>query len=414
MLLQMISNQMAIAVLNAQLYSEIRSLNKHLEQEVHLKVNELKISELQLLRKSNEQEAVFNSITDSLVVIDEGYRILDINLAAITDFGYKDKKQVLSKKYCEIICQRQYCRGGDKTCIQSCSAAQCENCLIVETFYNGKQNAAEVNIADRVHMISTYPVFDEDGKVQKVVFLLRDITLLKRRSGELVQSQKMQAIGQLAAGVAHEIRNPLGAISNYVYILEDWLADIKEGGFQVEEEVQDSFSAIKKLVERSEHVIRNLLDFSREKPQDISLFSLQEVIDQILMLVGKTAQKKKVDIYVNGTADLRIKSNSSALQHILFNLVVNAIDALPEGGKVELNYQLTGTGLEMYVIDNGEGIKSEDLDKIYNPFYTTKAPNKGTGLGLYIVYNLIKQLNGRIEVISLPGIKTQFTVVLPQ
>lgn len=414
MILQMISNQMAIAVLNAQVYSEIHSLNKHLEEEVHLKVNELRISELQLLRKSNEQEAVLNAITDSLVVLDEGYRILDINLAAITDFGFIEKKQALSKKYCDILCKRQYCRGGDKACLKICSAAHCEDCLISETFTSGKQNVAEVNVADRVHMISTYPIFDEEGKIQKVVCLLRDITLLKRRSGELVQSQKMQAIGQLAAGVAHEIRNPLGAISNYVYILEEWIAEIESKGFSVEQEVRHSFFAIKKLVERSETVIRNLLDFSREKPQEIALFSLNEVIDQILMLVGKTAQKKKVEICISGPSDLLLRSNSSALQHILFNLVVNAIDALPEGGKIEMTYQLVGSSFEICVIDNGEGIMREDMEKIYNPFYTTKAPNKGTGLGLYIVYNLIKQLGGRIAVTSQPGIKTQFTVILPQ
>lgn len=415
MLLQMISSQMAIAVLNAQVYSEIRSLNKHLEEEVCLKVNELRVSELQLLRKSNEQEAIFNSITDSLVVVDSNLRIIDINQAALSYYGIKDKKHAVSKKYCDFICQRRYCKRNDtRECRPpDCSRGCCTDCLVCSTMASGKPSAAEADIADRVHLISVYPIFDEESRIQKAVCLLRDITLLKRRSGELVQSQKMQAVGQLAAGVAHEIRNPLGAISNYVYILENWLREIEENGFIVEADIKNAFSAIKKLVERSEHVIRSLLDFSREKPSEVSIFALQDVIEQILMLVGKTAQKKKVEIVVDGNPKLMVKSNSSAIQHILFNLMVNAIDALPDGGKVTMKYA-SSNGLQLIVIDNGEGIKKEDLEKIYNPFYTTKAPNRGTGLGLYIVYNLVKQLGGNISVESSPGIKTKFTVTLPQ
>lgn len=415
MLLQLIANQMAIAVLNAQVYSEIRNMNRNLEREVNLKVNELQVSELQLLRKTNEQEAVFNSITDSLVVVDDSLRIVDINQAAMSHYGIRDKKQVAAKKYCDIICQRRYCKSGGAVCTMlHRDGGHCGECLISQTICSGKPGSGDIDIADRVFAISVYPIFDESQRVQKVVCFLRDITLLKKRSGELMQSQKMQAVGQLAAGVAHEIRNPLGAISNYVYIVENWLEEIESQGFAVEPDIKNSFTAIKKLVERSETVIRGLLDFSREKPSEITLFPLQDVVDQVLLLVGKTAQKKKVDIAVEGNPQIKVKSNSSALQHIIFNLAVNAIDALPNGGRVTMAYKTEGDCIVLAVMDNGEGIRREDLDKIYNPFYTTKAPNRGTGLGLYIVYNLVNELNGRIEVESSPGVLTKFTVTLPQ
>jgi signal transduction histidine kinase len=415
MLLQMISSQMAIAVLNAQVYSEISNLNKHLEEEVCLKVSELRISELQLIRKSNEQEAVFNSITDILVVVDRNLRIININEAAVSYFHIKEKRRVLAKKFCDIICQRRHCRRGDNECCYSdFGGDNCDKCMVMDTIRDGRPNIAEIDIADRVHMTSIYPIFDEAGKVDKAVCFFRDITLLKRRSGELVQSQKMQAVGQLAAGVAHEIRNPLGAISNYVYILENWLHDIESGGFTVEDDIRHSLMAIRKLVERSEHVIRGLLDFSREKSNELSLLDFRDVLSQVMLLVGKTAQKKKVEIATAGDPGIKIRSNSNALQHIIFNLLVNAIDALPTGGRVSLSFGLVNSMLLLTVVDNGEGIKKEDLDKIYNPFYTTKAPDKGTGLGLYIVYNLVKQLGGGIAVESSPGLETRFTVTLPQ
>lgn len=419
MLLQMISNQMAIAVLNAQIYSEIRNVNKHLEEEVCLKVHELKISELQLIRKHAELEAVFHAITDILVLVDDSLRILDINKAAQNYYGRQDKRQFVGKFYCDTLCEQQTCKinmskeqkcskGEDSNCVHNCSS-----CYLRESLVSGNPIMAEVGIENRVFMISIYPILNEVSKVDKIVCCTRDITLTKRKREELMQYQKMQAVGHLAAGVAHEIRNPLGAISNYVYILEDWFRDLESSQVVVDSEIKGTFTAIKRLVERSENVIKNLLDFSRNKPSDIRVFKIADVLEQIMMLVGKTAQRKSIKIVIKGNEELTIKSDSNALQHIFFNLIINAIDALTDGGEITVEYAKVPSGVTVSVSDNGMGIKPEDISKVFNPFYTTKSPDRGTGIGLYVVYNLVEQLMGTIAVASDLGVKTVFTVNIP-
>lgn len=418
MLLQMISNQMAIAAQNAQVYSEIRNVNKHLAEEVCLKMKALKISEGQLIRKHAELEAVFHAIADTLVVVDAHLRILDTNKAAERYYN-KDKQQVVGRYYCEVLCEQQNCMQpsrklqgcSDKACID-CSHS-CLSCYLKDSLSSGIPVVTEVSVGSRVFMISVYPILDEHSQVEKVVCCTRDITLTKRKSEELTQAQKMQAVGHLAAGVAHEIRNPLGAISNYVYVLEDWFRDIEAADAGIDKDIKNAIISIKQLVDRSESVIKNLLDFSRAKPNDVRIFNISDVLDQIIMLVGKTAQHNKVKIVRKGNAEFLMRNDSNAVQHILFNLIINSIDALPNGGEVVVEYELLPGKAALRVTDNGIGILKEDIDKVFNPFYTTKAPDRGTGLGLYVVYNLVEQLNGTISVVSNPGVQTTFTVQIP-
>lgn len=396
MLLQMISNQMAIAVLNAQTYSDMRNITYDLERELGLKSTQLRVSELALIRKSNELAAVFDAITDALFVMDANFIILEVNQAAIK-FAAAGPAELMGKSYCDVIGRRY----------------DCMRCYLRQTIESGLPQSVEINVEDRAFTVTAYPVFDEEGRAAQVVCSLRDVTIVRMKGAELIQSQKMQAVGILAAGVAHEIRNPLGAISNYVYILEQQLRPASTATRSEPAEVQEILSGIRRLVERSEAVIRNLLDFSRDKSPNISLFKLHDVINQILLLVGKTAQKKKVAIQIHGDEKMQINSDSGAMQHILFNLVLNAIDAIDDvenGGLVIISFATDQAGFVIMVEDNGSGIAREHLDKIFNPFFTTKGPDRGTGLGLYLVYNEVKRLGGTIAVHSTKGGPTKFSV----
>lgn len=396
MLLQMISNQMAIAVLNAQTYSDMRNITNNLERELGLKSSQLRVSELALIRKSNELAAVFDAITDSLFVVDGNFVICEINQAGLGFSGAVNSKGLIGRSYCDVVGRRY----------------NCGNCYLRQTLDSNLPQTLEIEVDDKIFMVTTYPVLDEEGRANQVVCALRDVTIVRKKGAELIQSQKMQAVGTLAAGVAHEIRNPLGAISNYVYILEEQMLPQTATGSVDPSEVRATLSGIRRLVERSETVIRNLLDFSRDKAPNISTFLLRDVINQILLLVGKTAQKKKVTINVLGVENAQVNSDSGAMQHILFNLVLNAIDAIDSGGEINLRYLVEKDGFTLTVEDNGSGISREHMEKIFNPFFTTKGPDRGTGLGLYLVYNEVKRLGGTIAVESALGGPTKFTVQL--
>lgn len=395
MLLQMISNQMAIAVLNAQTYSTMQGVTKNLERELGLTASQLRVSELALIRKSNELSAVFDAITDALFVVDRHFIIREVNQAGLGFAGKIGQSELLGLSYCEVVGRRY----------------NCGQCYLQKTMDSGEPQSVEIDVEAHTFTVTVYPVFDEHGMAGQAVCSLRDITIVRRKGAELIQSQKMQAVGTLAAGVAHEIRNPLGAISNYVYILESQL-DEKISTWRAEES-REALHAIRRLVERSENVIRNLLDFSRDKAPSITTFYVRDLIGQILLLVGKTAQKKKVAINVRGAETLQISSDSGAMQHILFNLVLNGIDAISEGGAVDIFYQKNEEGFLIMVEDNGTGIPPEFTDKIFNPFFTTKGPDRGTGLGLYLVYNEVKRLGGTIRTESSSGGPTRFTVSFP-
>ena len=307
-----------------------------------------------------------------------------------------NSKGLIGRSYCDVVGRRY----------------NCGNCYLRQTLDSNLPQTLEIEVDDKIFMVTTYPVLDEEGRANQVVCALRDVTIVRKKGAELIQSQKMQAVGTLAAGVAHEIRNPLGAISNYVYILEEQMLPKTAIGNVDPAEVRATLSGIRRLVERSETVIRNLLDFSRDKAPNISTFLLRDVINQILLLVGKTAQKKKVTINVLGVENAQVNSDSGAMQHILFNLVLNAIDAIDSGGEINLRYLVEKDGFTLTVEDNGSGISREHMEKIFNPFFTTKGPDRGTGLGLYLVYNEIKRLGGTIAVESALGGPTKFTVQL--
>lgn len=231
---------------------------------------------------------------------------------------------------------------------------------------------------------------------------------------QLVQSQKLAAVGELSAGIAHEINNPLAIIAQEI----EWARFQFEGkppeGPQLEE-ARESLNEIAVQVDRCREITHKLLDFARKRDPLIQGTDLNKLIEDMAKLVEKESLQKGIPIVREYRQDLpTIFTDPPLLRQVILNLLNNAVYAIQGRGTITIKTRIPENGLvEMIISDTGVGIRKEDLGKVFNPFFTTKPPGKGTGLGLSICHSIIVRLGGRISVESEPGKGAQFTVRLP-
>ncbi len=234
---------------------------------------------------------------------------------------------------------------------------------------------------------------------------------------QIIQSQKLAAIGQLSAGIAHEVNNPLAIIGEEAGWMQDLLK--RESMSQMPEmaELQDSLREIVAQAGRCREITHKLLSFARKMESAIRDVDMNALVDDVVGMREREARLSNIEIVKDFSPDLPIiHSEPSLLRQVLLNLINNAIDAIPKGGTITvrtLPNEGGDGGVSFSVSDTGMGIPKENLEKIFDPFFTTKVPGKGTGLGLSICHGIIEKLGGGISVSSQPGAGTMFLVRLP-
>jgi two-component system NtrC family sensor kinase len=230
----------------------------------------------------------------------------------------------------------------------------------------------------------------------------------------LLQSQKLAAIGELSAGIAHEINNPLAIIRQEA----EWMQLLlkKMGGGKDLEELQGSARQIVEQVDRCTEITRNLLDFARKRDPVIQAVEVNRVIEDMTRLVEKEAKHNNISIVRQYDQELPvIYSDAPQLRQVILNFLTNATQAIGRDGVVTITTRPGGDDeVDIMVSDTGCGIPAEQLSKIFDPFFTTKPPGQGTGLGLSICHGIIQRLGGRIGVASTVGRGTEFTITLPR
>jgi two-component system, NtrC family, sensor kinase len=245
-----------------------------------------------------------------------------------------------------------------------------------------------------------------EGSVAELVRLNENLAQTQR---ELLSSEKLASVGQLAAGVAHEIGNPLAAVSGYLDLIRrrDYLRPPE----------QEMLDRVHREIHRIDEIIRELLDYSRPQDQSVSLINLNDAINSALTLLRAQKGFEKVELRLELAEVPPVRANRSSVQQLIMNLVLNAVQAMADGGSLTITTRPAelegGPGLQLRIADTGGGIPPAHLAKIFDPFFTTKEPGCGTGLGLSICQRIVENLQGRIGVESQPGAGCVFTVTLP-
>ena len=232
---------------------------------------------------------------------------------------------------------------------------------------------------------------------------------LKETREQLVHAEKLASLGQLSASIAHEINNPLAGILTYTKLLAKKISgDTLEKGAAL-----DHLSKMESEVGRCSRIIRNLLDFSRQTEPTLRLVDVNQVIEQVLAMVGHQAQLQNVEVVRELSPSLsKVMADSDKLQQVFTNLTLNAIQAMSGGGKLTLRTSVENSQVRIDVQDTGCGISKENLSKLFTPFFTTKEKGSGVGLGLAVVRGIIERHKGEIKVQSEVGKGTTFSVYL--
>jgi len=366
------------------------------------------------LRDSQERLlGIITSAMDAIITVDEKRQIIVFNKAAEEIFRCTAAEVIgqaldrfLPQSFREI--HRQHIRDFGQTGVSTRSMYSPGTLVAVRS--NGEEFPIEASISQ---------VTTSSEKLYTVI--LRDISLRKRTDDQLRQAQKMEAVGHLAGGIAHEFNNYLAIIMGYTELLERETAG--------NDSLQMSLSEIKGASQKVASMTRQLLAFSRKQviePREVDLNStVWETHKLLRRLIPVT-----IDLIPKLQGDLgKVKADPAQIQQILINLVLNARDSMPEGGKifieteeVELDSEYASRHLDVQpgryvmlsVADSGVGMDNETLSHIFEPFFTTKEDGKGTGLGLSTTYGIVKQSGGHLTVASVPGKGSTFRIYLPK
>jgi PAS domain S-box-containing protein len=253
---------------------------------------------------------------------------------------------------------------------------------------------------------SIAPLVGKNGARLGRLILLDDITQRVRLEEQMVQTEKLTSLGLLAAGVAHEVNTPLAVISNYIQMLAKQIP--------ADDPRQKTIDRIVKQTFRASEIVNNLLNFSRTGAAEFVEVNLNSVLEETLTLVQHPFKSAQVNVVKNYTEKLPpVLGSITRLQQVFLNLFMNARDAMPGGGMIEVRTAAQNGSVEVEVTDTGSGIPPENLHRIFDPFFTTKATGKGTGLGLSVSYGIIKEHAGKVDVRSAPGKGTSFRLEFP-
>jgi signal transduction histidine kinase len=373
-------------------------------KEVQTKIGELQKSNLELEHERRQVQAILDGITDIVAVVALDYRIQTVNNSFYKIYEAKNPKNAFCYK---VFRQR---------------SEPCMQCPLREAFQRNhvcSQNTIiTIKGRNRHFTITASPLRTTEEQPGDVIIVKRDVTLEKEYQEKYYHAEKMATIGLLAAGVAHEINNPLTAINGFTQGLRRRLPQLERNlkDSPLLEDYVEYLDIIHKECRRCRDIVKSLLTFSPRKAPDFSRVDLNPLIRNVMRLLHHRVKYLPQDMLkLSLEPELPvIKGNPAELEQVILNLILNALDAVDKKqGEILLKTYSKGEScIILKVIDNGRGIDADHLQKVFDPFFTTKPVGQSIGIGLSTCYHIIQAHGGEIMVDSAPGEGAVFTVTL--
>ncbi|HEV2915859.1 MAG TPA: response regulator [Pyrinomonadaceae bacterium] len=392
------AQQAALAAHVASLYQAARDAASSLSLEV-----ERRTAEAEAQRRFTE--AIIDSLPLSLYAVDRNYRVVAWNRNRELGGQGIPRNAVLGRNIFDVltrqkrdVLEREFARAFETGAIERI-----------------EQETATAEGETKHWLVSKIPMRAHgDGEVSHVITVGEDITTRVDANRAIARAEKLAAVGRLAAGVVHEINNPLATISACAEALESRVAEGAFDGSPEVEDLREYLGLIRSEAFRCKTITNGLLDFSRTRASQHVPVNVNEVITATARLLMHQRRGEGVEITVEAAREVApILGDAGQLQQAVIALATNAIDAMPEGGRLSLRSRNLETHVLVEVSDTGVGIASENLTKIFDPFFTTKEIGQGTGLGLAVCYGIVTEHGGRLDVQSSVGVGTTFTISLP-
>ncbi len=371
--------------------------------EVKQKIHELEAANQGLRSKSSEFQALFDSIIDGVIVYDNNGMVQHRNHVCPQYFP----QQTLPGCSCRELFHPELESAPHVCPVERALAGERVEISISSLPADG--NA-------RYFDVTATTIEGGINEQNRALLFLRDVTDKRLHEFQLIQAEKLSSIGVLAAGVAHEINNPLSSVAGYAEAL---LRRFNEEHSLAEDPRLDDFTKYLQVIVRESYrcksIIDCLLSFSRKSDGSVSNVNINAVLNEVLELIRYKSRYDRIEIQTDFQSDLPdVIADQTGLRQVCMNLLINAHQAISGSGLVKITTRMIQQSMVMIQIsDSGCGISREAIDQIWDPFFTTKNVGQGNGLGLAVTYNIIKRLGGDISVESQCGTGSKFTVRIP-
>ncbi len=355
-----------------------------------------------------ELQEILEAVDDEIVVLDRNQRIVAANKAFREDCGQAGV-DITGRSCREVSVLRR-----------PCAAAGDGGCPVEMVFQTGRHHKGIMSSTgpdgrERIIEIHASPLLGPDGTVNRAVEVRRDISERRQMEASLSHSERLASLGLLASGISHEINNPLGAIATSVEGLRRRIASGTDDLFGSPAFLDKTLARIADQVRRGRTVTDRLLKVARPPGSSRSLLEVNVVVEDVLGVLSHHIKNAGIAVRLDLGAGLPpLSGDGSSLAQVVMNLTLNAVQAMEEmGGEMRIATSALDGSIQIEVEDSGCGIPAELLGRIYEPFFTTKPPGKGTGLGLFICHRIVTEMGGTIRARSEPGRGALFTVSLP-